>query len=227
MSSTLLTNSKKYGTIVLAPIVYKRYTMIHTYGTDLFSWERIVGDTNADSESDTQYYAFMYYLSLNPNKGNSHSRSYQAVADHLEVTYNTVKKWASQFSWETRATKFDTFMEHYTVDSLSIQNVFDGQVDEMSKMWVTDRATFKTVVRQSLANNVVMTNAIVKGTLEQMSKSLELGEAMNPKAISEILFAIEKQDNMLRRLVGMPTNYRSEDVADDATDDTVYIIGGG
>lgn len=199
--------------------------MIHTYGVDSLAWERINGDTPQDSESDAQYYAFMFYCSM-PASGDN-KRTLVKVTEEMDIAYSTAKSWARQFSWDTRASKFDDFMRRYTAGTLAIANIFDDETIAMTKTWVTDRAGFKDSIRQNLANNIILTNALIKGVIRQTQAQLESGDdPINPKSINDLLFAVEKQDNLLRRLVGMPTNYRSEDVIDDTDDDTVFVIGG-
>jgi hypothetical protein len=177
--------------------------------TDILStasvWDRITD--GPDQETEKSWAAFQQYRDMPIHGKKTQRRSYGNLAlllDHNSTT--TIEGWARRYHWRERVQAYDAHMGRKLI-----------VVREMGL------EKYKEAIIGELTQELALATMVINRSLQDM---IDSEEAVEPKALNQLLLAIEKKDNLARRAVGMPTTYTSEPGQDIEQEDTVYYAGG-
>lgn len=161
-------------------------------------------------ETSKSFLAFQRYLSLpvhhdDPTK----RRTIKNVADQLGYkASDPLEKWSAKFNWVARAQAYDEYIA--------------------SKQIVAHEVGIGDAQRQVLAQlslHLLASNEVIEKMIAHLHQEAEKG-IINALDVLRMVQAIRAQDDLARRMVGLPTDYKIEKVEDDQPENPVFYIGG-
>jgi hypothetical protein len=170
-------------------------------------WDRITD--GPEQETDKAWNAFQIYRDMPLHGKADQKRSYGNLAALMEYqSTTTIEGWARKYRWQERVRAYDAHKGR--------------QLMVVREMGFEE---YKDTIVAGLTVQIAGVQQIINQTIETMLQTQEK-EGVDPKAINQLLLAIEKADNLARRAVGMPTTYTSEAGRDVLPEETTYYAGG-
>jgi len=170
-------------------------------------------------ETAKAWSAFQIYRDLTPHHEDPTMKRSQAntmrLIGHKSMTM--VAKWSTDNGWGERSRAYDA---HLGTLALTFHEV---EIERYQQHVV--ESTIQQVSVAEKALNIKLMQVIA--TLEDDSIPAEGTErvTVDPIDLLRLATAIEKLDNLKRRIGRMPTNYKSS-TAEDTPDDAVFIVKG-
>lgn len=170
-------------------------------------------------ETAKAWSAFQIYRDLPPhNEVQSDRRGFKNVADRIgHKSLTMVSDWSRKFGWVERSRAYDA---HLGQLALTFHEV---EIERYQQHVI--ESTIQQITIADKALNIKLTQAIA--ILEDDSQPADgiYKLTVDPIDLLRLATAIEKLDNLKRRIGRMPTNYKSS-TAEDTPDDAVFIVEG-
>lgn len=168
------------------------------------SWHRL------PEETPKAFAAFSMYLQMPPYGEAGDRRSIANVAARLGLSSTSgVELWSAKYNWIERTASYDSYR---TNSAISVRE--------------TALAEFQQNVVIVMGNQLAVVNEIMDKALNELRTKQLNGDETNLTELKKLIDALEKKDNMARRMAGMPTQYTTERAQPEDDEDTVYVIGG-
>lgn len=164
-------------------------------------WDKQPGETTK------AFQAFMVYREMEPYGENQ--RTLAKVSEVIgHKSDRGVRGWSAKYNWVMRAAALD---EHR---GKKIMAVKEATTEEFVKA-LTQRRSLQLLVLDK----------IVEKKLQKLDERLAQDETVKSIEIANLTTAIEKIDNLARRLAGLPTNFTSTRAKEEPDEEQVFIMG--
>jgi hypothetical protein len=177
------------------------------------AWERLPNESTKAFNAFTEYVKMPVRDVDNPEN----SRSLVNLTQKLGYSASEGKAasilegWSSKFDWVARSKAYDSNRTAVEIE------VIDAGLVEYQRELIERRT-----LQATLMNNLIETQ--LKEALDRSNSNFPV----EPLDIVRLASAMEKVDNIQRRIAGMPTQYTTDKSTSDESDETrVFIIGGG
>lgn len=167
-------------------------------------WERL------PNETPKAYAAFQMYLQLQPYGEMDEKRSIINVTKKLGLAAQSgVELWSAKYKWQERTIAYDSYRANSAI------KIKDAALAEYQQNVVI-----------SMSNQLVVVNEILDRALNGIVTEQRAEKPSNLNDIKKLMDALEKKDNLARRIGGMPTIFTTERAEETDPEDKVYTIGG-
>lgn len=164
------------------------------------------------AETAKAYAAFQVYLSLSPYGEGENRRSIRNTAAKLGLdSVTSVSGWSTNNDWVARATAYDAAMGNAAIEARQV-----GLAD------------FQEAVTTNLSAQLLLSNQIIGKILNRLNKKLDALQPEDEVPYGEVKKALESMrinDDLSRRLAGLPTQFSTVKAEEVEEDDQVFIIG--
>lgn len=165
------------------------------------SWERM------PDEPPRAYEGFCRYRELGLYELGERKRTYENVAQQLDVSLQQISKWGANWNWPVRASDFDDYRRNVQME------LVDVGLQE-----------FRQKVTDDLLIEMDVVHKLITTELTEAVKKQAAGGAISPIELVRLVTAVGKLDDLRRRAAGMPTAFKHAE-SDHQEEDQVFTIG--
>lgn len=164
------------------------------------------------NESPVLFARYKMYRDMNPRTRSLRDLTEILNSSGTTISYKAILQASSKYKWAIRAQAYDLMIEKRQIELVEADNV--EAIEYLLQQENIELITVAQIVQQSLANAVKSVN------------SSDPEERLDAMDITRLVKATQMLQDMRRRNVGLPTEYKSAQANELDLEGKTYVIGG-